>query len=651
MRHHYPFTAIVGQAQLKRALLLCAVDPTLGGVLIRGDKGTAKSTAARGLADVLPPIHRVAGCTFNCAPDAPLAECSACQDSARDIASAPVPFVNLPLGATEDRVLGSLDFERALKDGRKAFQPGLLAAAHRGLLYVDEVNLLADHLVDVLLDVSAMGRNTVEREGLAISHPARITLLGTMNLEEGDLRPQLLDRFGLMVEVSAPRDPAVRAEVVRRRLAFEADPVAFIAAWQLETDALRAAIRAAQQRVASVRLPDSLLAFISQVCCEFEVASLRADIVINKAARALAALNGRDEVTAEDVREAAELALPHRRRRKPFEQSGLDHERLDALVQQQQQLARPPASADTPSATHGSETAESERADNHADDGADDDDSAPPSDRPAEQLFTAAATEAIGRIDVVALQAHEASGRRSRIAGARRGQTISAVPSEAPNQLAVDATLRHALMRNPTDFGVTRADLHDKVRVGQQSNLILLVVDASGSMAARRRMETIKSCVLGLLQDAYQRRDQVAVICFRGERAELVLPPTRQVEQAELALRELPTGGRTPLAHALHLAASTLAQHDGATPLLVVLSDGRANIAVNESADPWQESLDAAQGLAARGTPALVLDTEQDFVRLGRAHELAQALRADYLPLDQLSGEQLRLTIRERLPR
>jgi len=499
----------------------------------------------------------------------------------------------------------------------------------------------------VLLDVSAMGRNTVEREGLAISHPARITLLGTMNLEEGDLRPQLLDRFGLMVEVSAPRDPAVRAEVVRRRLAFEVDPAAFIAAWQPETDALRATIRIAQQRVAGVRLPDSLLAFISQVCCEFEVASLRADIVIHKAARALAVLNGRDVVSAEDVREAAEPALPHRRRRKPFEQSGLDRQRLDALMQQQQQLTQPPAPADDTSAAQGNETTESEPADNRTDDV----DNPPRSNNAAEQLFTAAAVDAIGRIDVVALQAHEASGRRSRIVGARRGQTISAVPSEAPSQLAVDATLRHALMRNPAEFEVTRADLHDKVHVGQQSNLILLVVDASGSMAARRRMETVKSCVLRLLQDAYQRRDQVAVICFRGERAELVLPPTRQVELAELALRELPTGGRTPLAHALHLAASTLAQRDGATPLLVVLSDGRANIALNEGADPWQESLDAAQGLAARGTPALVLDTEQDFVRLGRAHELAQALRADYLPLDQLSGDQLRLTIRERLPR
>ncbi|AXW63868.1 magnesium chelatase (plasmid) [Ralstonia solanacearum] len=634
MKHPYPFSAIVGQEQLKRALLLCAIDPTLGGVLIRGDKGTAKSTAARGLTDVLPPITRVAGCAFNCAPDAPLAECEACQSGNAAHASAPVPFVNLPLGATEDRVLGHLDIERALKDGRKAFQPGLLAAAHRGLLYIDEVNLLPDHLVDVLLDVSAMGHNTVEREGLAMRHPARITLLGTMNLEEGDLRPQLLDRFGLMVEVTAPRDAAVRTEVVRRRLAFEADPASFAAAWQADTDALRARLAAAQAMLAQVTLPDALFAFVSTLCCEFEVASLRADIVMHKAARALAALDGRPEVTAEDVRDAAELVLPHRRRRKPFEQSGLDRERLDELMQQ----AAPP-----PPQSAGTETDAAPSEDDSGD--------TAPADGAAEQVFAAGPAATVGRIDVTARQAHDAGGRRSLATGTRRGHAIGAVPNEAPSRLAVDATLRHALLRNPADFSVTRADLHEKVHAGRQGNLILLVADASGSMAARRRMEMVKASVLGLLQDAYQRRDQVALICFRGEQAELVLPPTRQVELAERALAALPTGGRTPLAHALQLAAHTLAQPSDLTPLLVVISDGRANIALDAEQDPWREALALAGHLAARGTPALVLDTEQDYVRLGRARELAQALQADCLPLDHLSGEQLTLTIRQRLPR
>ncbi|MGD7099486.1 putative cobaltochelatase [Ralstonia pseudosolanacearum] len=633
MKHPYPFSAIVGQEQLKRALLLCAIDPTLGGVLIRGDKGTAKSTAARGLTDVLPPITRVAGCAFNCAPDAPLAECEACQSGNAAHASAPVPFVNLPLGATEDRVLGHLDIERALKDGRKAFQPGLLAAAHRGLLYIDEVNLLPDHLVDVLLDVSAMGHNTVEREGLAMRHPARITLLGTMNLEEGDLRPQLLDRFGLMVEVTAPRDAAVRTEVVRRRLAFEADPASFAAAWQADTDALRARLAAAQAMLAQVTLPDALFAFVSTLCCEFEVASLRADIVMHKAARALAALDGRPEVTAEDVRDAAELVLPHRRRRKPFEQSGLDRERLDELMQQ----AAPP-----PPQSAGTETDAAPSEDDSGD--------TAPADGAAEQVFAAGPAATVGRIDVTARQAHDAGGRRSLATGTRRGHAIGAVPNEAPSRLAVDATLRHALLRNPADFSVTRADLHEKVHAGRQGNLILLVADASGSMATRRRMEMVKASVLGLLQDAYQRRDQVALICFRGEQAELVLPPTRQVELAERALAALPTGGRTPLAHALQLAAQTLAQAGDLTPLLVVISDGRANIALDAGQDPWRETLALAEHLAARGTPALVLDTEQDYVRLGRARELAQALQADCLPLDHLSGEQLMLTIRERVP-
>ncbi|TAM16909.1 MAG: putative cobaltochelatase [Pandoraea sp.] len=639
MRHNYPFAAIVGQEQLKRALLLCAIDPTLGGVLIRGDKGTAKSTAARGLTDVLPPIERVPGCAFNCEPDAPLAECETCQGGHAERRHSSVPFVNLPIGATEDRVLGSLDFERALKDGKKAFQPGLLAAAHRGLLYIDEVNLLADHLVDVLLDVSAMSRNTVEREGLAISHPARITLLGTMNLEEGELRPQLLDRFGLMVEVSAPRDPAVRTEVVRRRLAFETDPAGFIATWQADTDALRTTISAAQQHIASVTLPDSLLVFISQLCCEFEVASLRADIVMYKAARAIAALAGRDIVTAQDVRDTAELVLPHRRRKKPFEQPGLDRDRLDELTRQ---AASPPAPSQNESDHTDTEGSPAET------DLSNDDADLPC--HAAEQVFAAGQPAEVARIAVTALGAHEASGRRSSVSETRRGNTVGAVKNEAPSQLAVDATLRHALLRNPNDFSVTRADLHEKVRAGREGNLILIVVDASGSMAARRRMELVKSCVLGLLQDAYERRDQVAVIAFRADGAELVLAPTRQVELAEQALREVPTGGRTPLAHALQLAAQTLQKQTELTPLLVLLSDGRANIALDTDAPPWHESLLLARRIAGLGTPALVLDTEEGFVRLGRARELAEALQADYLPLERLSSEQLTLTIRERLP-
>lgn len=645
----FPFAAIVGQPQLKTALMLCAVDPSLGGVLIRGDKGTAKSTAARALSAVLPRLARRPGCAFNCAPGAASPHCAACAgDDAAAFTDAGVPFITLPLGATEDRVVGTLDLERALAGAGKAFQPGLLAAAHRGILYIDEVNLLADHLVDVLLDVAAMGVNAVQRDGLAISHAARFALVGTMNGEEGDLRPQLLDRFGLMVEVTAPRDKALRAEVVRRRIAFEADPSRFTDAWMEQQAALTAQLAAAQALLPQVALADALLDLISHLCCEFEVASLRADIVLYKAARALAALDGRMAVTPADIRAAAELVLPHRRRRKPFEQPGLDQDRLDELMKEaghEQQADDRQAPADGGNADG-----------NNADglDSASDDEDGEKDEKGgagSSQVFDAGAASETPRIAVDAPGL--LAGRRSAAFDAPRGRMLHAVRDAHPESVAVAATLRSAALRDPSNPRVTRADLHRQVRVGQTANLILFVVDASGSMAAQRRMEAVKGAVLSLLTDAYQRRDEVAVISFRGEAAQLLLAPTRSVERAEQSLRELPTGGRTPLPHALQLALETLERaREDTPPLLVLLSDGRANVALENGVDvgdPWSESLALASLLAARGVPALVLDTESGFLRLGRAAQLAQALGAECLTIEQLSAEKLTLTIRGHL--
>ena len=319
---NYPFTAIVGQERLKTALCLIAVHPGIGGLLIRGEKGTAKSTAARALADLLPPLDVVDGCPFNCIPENPWTECPHCASANRSAAKAPVPFVDLPLGATEDRVLGTLDLQKALGQGKSSFQPGLLAAAHRGVLYIDEVNLLADHLVDVLLDAAASGINTVQREGMAVVHPARFLLIGTMNPEEGKLRPQLLDRFGLVVDITGAREPETRTEVVRRRLTFEADPPAFVETWAKEQETLRQRIIVARNLLSGVTVDDELVLLISQICCEHQVDGLRADIVIHKTAQALAAFEGRTGVIPEDVRIAAELALPHRRRSRQSAVSG-----------------------------------------------------------------------------------------------------------------------------------------------------------------------------------------------------------------------------------------------------------------------------------------------------------------------------------------
>ncbi len=312
----FPFSALVGQEDLREALLVCAVDPAISGVLVRGERGTAKTTAVRGLAPVL--------------------------DGA---------LVELPIGATADRVLGTLDLDRALGEGRATFQPGLLANAHEGLLYVDEVNLLPDHLVDVLLDAAALGRVHIERDGISTAYDARFLLVGTMNPEEGDLRPQLLDRFGLSVEVVGSSDPEVRVEIVRRRLAFDRDPAAFTARFGEQERALAATIVAAKERLASVRLPDRILLLIAGTCARLGVDGHRADIVTARTATALAALDGVDEVSGDHVKRAAKLALAHRRRRGPLQQPGLDDSELDQALNDSEPDDDPPPPAATTAAT------------------------------------------------------------------------------------------------------------------------------------------------------------------------------------------------------------------------------------------------------------------------------------------------------------
>ncbi len=336
MPQHYPFSAVVASQPddpMALALVLTTISPEVGGVLVRGEKGTAKSTIVRALAAVLPPIDVVAGDRFSTdpaephprSPDGPFPVGAPTE-------SRPVRLVELPVGATEDRVLGSLHLERALSEGKAEYEPGLLARAHRGVLYVDEVNLLHDHLVDLLLDAAAMGRSTVERDGVSVEHDARFVLVGTMNPEEGELRPQLLDRFGLTVEVAAPRDPATRVEVVRRRMAFDADPVGFATAYADQERALTARIASAQRQVPHVELGDGALLKIAEICAAFDVDGMRADIVTARAAVAHAAWQGRSSVTRADVRAAALLSLPHRRRRNPFDAPGLDEDLLDQLL-------------------------------------------------------------------------------------------------------------------------------------------------------------------------------------------------------------------------------------------------------------------------------------------------------------------------------
>jgi magnesium chelatase subunit I len=324
MRRSFPFAAIVGQQEMKRALLIAAVDASIGGVLVFGDRGTGKSTAVRALAALLPPMRVVAGCRYGCSPVPDAALCSECAARGRPLpeAVAPVPVVDMPLGATEDRVVGALDLERALTRGERAFEPGLLARANRGFLYIDEVNLLEDHLVDLLIDVAASGENLVEREGLSVRHPARFVLVGSGNPEEGELRPQLLDRFGLSVEVATPADIASRIDIVRRRDAYDRDPAGFCDTWAPEDARLALRIEAARALLPHVDVPDSVLEQAARLCMALGTDGLRAELTLLRAARAVASIEGETVATVAHLRDVAPSALRHRLRRDPLDDSG-----------------------------------------------------------------------------------------------------------------------------------------------------------------------------------------------------------------------------------------------------------------------------------------------------------------------------------------
>ncbi|MFG2952873.1 putative cobaltochelatase [Streptomyces sp. NPDC048291] len=651
----FPFTAVVGQDDLRLALLLNAVSPAVGGVLVRGEKGTAKSTAVRALSALLPAVDVVAGCRFSCDPAAPD---PACPDGPHNppgaFESRPARMVELPVGASEDRLVGALDIERALAEGVKAFEPGLLADAHRGILYVDEVNLLHDHLVDLLLDAAAMGASYVEREGVSVRHAARFLLVGTMNPEEGELRPQLLDRFGLTVEVAASREPDQRVEVVRRRLAYDDDPAGFAARWAGEETAVRQRIMAARELLPSVRLGDGALRQIAATCAAFEVDGMRADIVMARTATALAAWAGRTEVLAEDVRQAALLALPHRRRRNPFDAPGLDEDKLDQTLEE---FSGEDRSEDDPDPDGpgggGGQPRPDEGPQGDGDTGgaarpeAGEGDGVPQQAGGGEQAPVRAAEPFRTKVLSVPGIGEGAAGRRSR-ARTEHGRTTGARrPRGALTKLHLAATVQaaapHQRARGRSGPGLVlrRDDLRQATREGREGNLVLFVVDASGSMAARQRMGAVKGAVLSLLLDAYQRRDKVGLVTFRGSAADVALPPTSSVDAAAARLESLPTGGRTPLAAGLLKAHDVLRVERLRDParraLVVLVTDGRAT----GGPEPVALAGRAARLFAADGVASVVVDCESGPVRLGLAGQLAGELGGTAVTLDELRADSI----------
>jgi magnesium chelatase subunit D len=650
-RRTIPFTSIVGQEDMKFALVLNAVNPRIGGVLIRGDKGTAKSTAVRALADLLEEISVVDGCPFNCNPHDPEEMCDLCyeRDQTGQIEATVrrTPVIDLPLGATEDRVVGSLDVEKAIKEGIKALEPGILAAANRGILYIDEVNLLDDHVADVLLDSAAMGVNVVEREGISVAHPSKFILVGTMNPEEGEIRPQLLDRFGLQVNVEGIEDVDMRMEIAKRAEKFEADPNDFAESFEPDQADLRRQISEAKKILRDVTLDDDLLRAIASTCVDLGVKTHRAEIVVSRTAKTIAAFEGRTEANQEDVKRAMELALAHRMRSRPFEPPTLNKERLEKSMEKNQE----PQKQKPKDQEKGEEQ---------------------PQDRPQEQDSNGSEEASQGQekifeigdpIDVRQINVPRKRDKTPRRkTGGRRMNTLAQsgsgrylrhrMPREGKD-IAIDATIRAAapyqrFREGDNAIKVQSQDIREKERVRKTSAVVMFVVDASGSMGAVRRMESAKGAVLSMLMDSYQKRDKIGMVAFKGNDAELLLPPCSSVDQAMNRLSELPTGGRTPLSaglsKGLQLLQSEMRKDSEAKPMMVLISDGRANVSLGGKIR--DEIREISERTKEAGVHTIVIDTEvveASFMdmRLGYCRDVADAAGGRYYPISGLSSEAL----------
>ncbi|MFB6127340.1 MAG: ATP-binding protein [Halolamina sp.] len=698
-----PFPAVVGQAELKEAALAVAAADGLDGLLVRGEKGTGKSTTVRAVAELLPAQRAVADCRFGCPPDDPARQCTACRERTDPpVERRPVPFVTLPLGASRERVVGSLSVADAL-DGDAEFNPGLLARANRGVLYVDEVNLLDDHLVDVLLDAAASGVNRVERDGVSVAHPAQFTLVGTMNPEEGDLRPQFRDRFDLQVAVAGSDDLDERATVVERSLAgFDGDYAA-------ETDAAAERLRAARELLPEVDLPGDLLEEAVELCRDAGVEGYRADVATARAARALAALDGRPTVVESDVRRAAEFALPHRLRSTPFEDAPDADELLDDHF----------GDGDASDADDGDEEARGDDADGDSGDdrGGDADDAGGEADAErGEGVESDAETDGDGdeagtgdetdgdaddatgptpsrpegdgrpdEADAGADESRDSDGSGSAGAGDRDDAADAEAPPLVPGQSRGDGGVADASApavdaeaeatptpgggRAGADIGddgtgvrvrtesaerggkidaaasvraaatrgadaVAERDLRRSVRTGDRSTLVVFAVDASASM--RPAMRAARGVALDLLREAYEARDEVAVVTFAGDDADVVLPPTDSVDRAARHLKALPTGDRTPLPAGLAAAGEVLDRADPEAAVVVLVTDGRGNAGTDA---PVADARTAAAGLEARGASTLVVDAGDE--GRGVVDVVVEAAAAERVPLSALTADRI----------
>ncbi|HXD32481.1 MAG TPA: magnesium chelatase ATPase subunit I [Pyrinomonadaceae bacterium] len=652
---NFPFAAIVGQEEIKLGLILNVIDPSIGGVLMMGHRGTGKSTAVRALADLLPQIRVSRGCHFNCDPAESLNLCSRCKTELNDNGKlsadrSSVPVVDLPLGATEDRICGSIDIQRALGEGVKAFEPGLLARANRGFLYIDEVNLLEDHLVDLLLDVAVTGRNQVERENISVEHPARFVLIGSGNPEEGELRPQLLDRFGLYVEVKTENDPEMRVEIISRREAFDREQKSFSDSFAKDQQSLQQRIARARKAFARVKISRELLHQIASLCSELKVDGHRGELTIMRAARALAAFAGRKAVTANDVRRVTIMSLRHRLHRDPLSDNG-NEARIEKALDQIFPSPSDRSSKSQPDTKTSGQGGNSPGQPRSAPNGNGSHSetqiqlaevSASPATVPLEKQRKSKHSQRSHRAKGSASSSNWQSGRYVQATTQRKGVA----------RIAIDATLRALLatgIQAVVNGSSLAANLRFKRFARKEGTLFIFAIDTSGSMA-RARIQKARVTILNLLQQSYINRDSVAVIAFRGVSAELLLPPTRSILRARKLLESLSVGGGTPLSAGLSAAIAlteraTIQQHGKS--VLLLFTDGGANVPLQSgfSGDRnlRQETIAnevsvLGAKLRSRGVETVVVETNENFATTEQVKALAARLRAKHLQLDTLAN-------------
>ncbi|HEY6661282.1 MAG TPA: magnesium chelatase ATPase subunit I [Pyrinomonadaceae bacterium] len=648
----YPFTAIVGQEEMKLALLLNVVDPLIGGVLIMGHRGTGKSTAVRALADLLPQIAVVEGCPYNCDPDDPCEQCR--ERGSLKSKLVPVPVVELPLGATEDRVCGTIDIERALSAGQKAFDPGLLARANRGFLYIDEVNLLEDHLVDLLLDVAVTGRNKVEREGVSVEHPASFVLIGSGNPEEGELRPQLLDRFGLHAEVKTENYLQNRIDIIERRDGYDRNREAFCESFAGDQAVLRKRITRARANLGKIAVERPVLEKTAQLCADLKVDGHRGELTIMRAARALAAFEGRRAVTENHVKQVSAMSLRHRLRRDALDETATSEQIQQAVDEvfpsqappQQaggngggdtQNLDRPGKGNKDAPRQRRSASGSSSRPNNA-------DVLSPPAvERKSGEVKLDEQLRSKDRADKSRSLSRRASGGKAALVQQRGRYTRAVNFRSAGARIAVDATLRAVAFEGGALTPVHSRALRYKLLKHKQGTLFVFAIDSSGSMAANR-IARAKSTILKLLRKSYLNRDSVAIVSFHGTTANVDLPPSRSILRARRVLDSLRMGGSTPLALGLVTTIELLQLVGGkfGETAVLLFTDGRSNVPLRRGGLNLRafrqvkiesELRELTVALHRTKTRVVVVDTQKEFESSEETRRLAHILHARFVKL------------------